>query len=237
MAFGKERSASLNIYGTTNPSTPIQYPDLEVNLTLALVGPASASGNPTLFLAGQPSEAVPLVIFSPQSSSGDISLYIDGNATSDPTASGWQAYTTLVIPATSGVFHSGSFPLFLSSPSQADVPTTNTSTLFVSGDVGRVSTNATIFVSGGTTSAPGSVNQNITLFVGSEASDSANMPLFIEKDYNTDNSATLYINNRMGSGHLPLAIESTYVSSDNIPLFIAPPASGKMALYTRGYLE
>tara|TARA_B100000929_G_scaffold288597_1_gene277396 strand:+ start:386 stop:1093 length:708 start_codon:yes stop_codon:yes gene_type:complete len=235
MPFGVEKRTTLTIYGTATPSSPI--PDLEAELTLALVGPGASSGNATLFLAADPAGLMPLVVIPAQLSSGNTSLYINATATSDITASGWQAYTTLAIPATSGVFHSGSFPLFLSSPSQADFPTTNTSTLFTSGDVGRVSTNTTLFVSGGTTSGPGNVDQNITLFVGTEAPSSENMPLFIEKDYNTDNSATLYINNRMGSGHLPLAMGSTYVSSDNIPLFIAPPASGQMALYTRGYLE
>ena len=235
MAFGFFNNTTLALYGTATPSEPI--PDATAEVTLALVGPGSSSGNVTLFLGGPDVEAIPLVVIPTPLSSGDTSLYINGGDTSAPTASGWQAYTTLAIPATSGVFHSGSFPLFLNGPSQADNPTTNTSTLFTSGDVGRISTNATIFVSGGTTSAPGSVNQNITLFVGSEASDSANIPLFIDKDYNADNSATLYINNRMGSGHLPLTIKSTDISNGNIPLFIAPGVSGQIPLYTRGYLE
>jgi|TARA_Y100001947_G_scaffold153081_1_gene155474 hypothetical protein len=212
-------------------------PDISQEAPLTLVGPGAVSGNPTLFLAANPSQAIPLAFAALPGSSGNTSLYISAIATSDPTASGWQAYTTLAIPATSGVFHSGSFPLFLEVNPTGTL--TNTASLATSGVANVVTTNATFFVSGGTASAAGNVNQNISLFVGRDFGDdsSVNIPLFMKEDFNTSNNTTLYINNRMGSGHLPLALTCTDISSDNIPLFITPPSSGQITLYTRGYLE
>jgi len=211
-------------------------------------GPTAWDKTASLFMAAPPEGRTTLWIgVSPNvRASGDAALYVNGSYATDgsdpPVGGAYEGNATLAIPATAGFpddkrfnLHIESYligsgintaPLFLPVPEKDPYPTASTTAdLVVAGDVASAG------------SAPGTTTANATLAIESNIENNDNAPLHIEKDFNTSTHTTLYINNRMGSGHLPLAMESTYVSSDNVPLIIRTPPSGNISLYTSGYLE
>jgi hypothetical protein len=233
MARGQDKKVTLAIRGA---------PDALAKGTLFISGPVVASGNPTLFMAAPAGLTMPLVIGFTSYGSGTATLYMDGVATSDPTADDYQGYATLVIKPTPNASDSSTMSLYLETHQIGSG--INTSPLFLSGTSPfSINKSADLAVrgvhAGDGPSDPlaGEFEGSVSLYIKHNEMLSDNMPLHIDKDFNTANTATLYINHRMGSGHLPLVMESTYVSNDNISLSIKPPASGNMTLYTRGYLE
>mgnify|MGYP003148205309 CR=1 FL=1 len=227
MPFGSTKYTTLSIRGA---------PDIEGTATLSLNYSVAVSGNPTLFMAGPPSLSMPLVIVANPSDSGDASLYVSGTEGTGTGADDYQGYGTLVLKGRVGVYDSTNFTLFIETNRIGSG--INTSPLYLAGDTpNSINEGATIAVSGGVVSGPGSDSQTATLLIDSSLETSESIPLFIDKGFNTSHSATLYINNRMASGHMPVVVKGGHIKSGNVSLFIAPPASGNITLYTRGYLE
>jgi len=220
MPFGVEQGrAALAIRGA---------PDIWGSGALSISGPAAASVNTTLFIPGPGSLKMPLVIRPVQYGSGNVTLSVEAGP-----ASG-----TMPLSMTSKL--ENTIPLYMEA--QLIGSGINTGPLYLSGTPPFfISKSADLTVrgihAGNFPGGEGVFEGAATLYINNFKTFSDNMPLHIEKDFNTANTTTLYINHRMGSGHLPLAMESTYVSNDNIALSIKPPASGNMTLYTRGYLE
>ena len=227
MPFATTTSTSLSIRGPTS-----------LEGTLVMLGPPTASGIAPLFLAGPPSLSTSLFIGMTHDGAANSSLYIDGVATADPTASGYQGYATLVIKPTPNASNSNTMSLYLDTHQIGSG--ISTYPLYLSGTSPLSIDKSVDLTVRGIHTVPDGVSGfegGVSLFIEHNKELSDNMPLHIEKGFNTANTATLYINSRMGSGHLPLVMESTYVLTDSVPLSIKPPASGNMTLYTRGYLE
>jgi hypothetical protein len=178
--------------------------------------------------------------------SGDAVLYINGSYDGGGGGGGggddYEGNATLAMSATWGSPSSSTFPLHMESYLIGSG--TNTTTLFLpvpeKEPYPTATTTAYMSVVGDSAAAgspAGTASANTSLAIESNIELTDNSPLHIEKDFNTSGYTTLYINHRMGSGHLPLAMESTYVSSDNAPLNIRTPTSGNISLYTSGYLE
>jgi len=223
----------------TNTTLAIRgAPDVLATGTLFISGPDGVSGNSTLFMAAPPSLAMPLVIGVTRYGSGNATLYTDGVATSDPTAEDYQGYATLTIIPTPNASDSSTMSLYLNTHQIGSG--ISTYPLYLSGTSPLSIDKSADLTVRGIHTVPNGVSGfegGVSLFIEHNKELSDDMPLHIEKGFNTANTATLYINNRMGSGHLPLVMESTYVLTDSVPLSIKPPASGNMTLYTRGYLE
>jgi|TARA_R110000824_G_scaffold36240_2_gene112780 hypothetical protein len=223
----------------TNTTLAIRgAPDVLATGTLFISGPDGVSGNSTLFMAAPPSLAMPLVIGVTKDGSGNATLYTDGVATVDPTASDYQGYATLTIIPTPNASDSSTMSLYLNTHQIGSG--INTGPLYLSGTSPLSVNKSADLTVRGMHAVPDSVSGfegGVSLFIEHNKELSDNMPLHIEKGFNTANTATLYINNRMGSGHLPLVMESTYVSSGIMPLSIKPPQQENVTLYTRGYLE
>lgn len=229
MPFAVPTSTTLSIRG---------LPDALLEGTLAISGPPTVSGILPLFLASPPSLAMPLVIGVTRYGNGNATLYTDGVATVDPTASDYQGYATLTIIPTPNASDSSTMSLYLNTHQIGSG--INTGPLYLSGTSPLSVNKSADLTVRGMHAVPDGVSGfegGVSLFIEHNEVSSDNMPLHIEKGFNTAGFATLYINNRMGSGHLPLVMESTYVSSGIMPLSIKPPAQENVTLYTRGYLE
>ena len=227
MPFGVTTSTTLLIRGPTAKEG-----------TLAISGPPTVSGILPLFLASPPSLTMPLVIGVTRYGVSSSTLYIDGVATPDPTAEDYQGYATLTIIPTPNASDSSTMSLYLETHQIGSG--INTGPLYLSGpSLSSTSKSADLAVRGILTVPVhlSGFEGGVSLFIEHNEVSSDNMPLHIEKDFNTAGFATLYINNRMASEHLPLKIDSAYLSNDNIPLSISTPPSGNTTLYTRGYLE
>jgi hypothetical protein len=209
-------------------------PDCQNTATLAVLAPEAASGNPSLFMAAPPSVAMPLVIGVTNDMNQNMDLYSAG--VEGAGGSGYQGYGTLAVGGTSGTPDSTTFTLFIDTHRIGSG--INSAPLLTSGAVPRqYSKSATIAVSGASTSVAGDESTSTSLVIESQLASSDSMPLFIDKGFNVSDDLALHISNRIGSGHLPLVLDCTYASNDNIPLFIRTPPSGRMSLYTRGFLE
>tara|TARA_R110000824_G_scaffold138588_3_gene303300 strand:+ start:354 stop:1052 length:699 start_codon:yes stop_codon:yes gene_type:complete len=210
--------------------------------TLAIIGPVAVSGTPSLFLAAPPSLVMPLVIGVTRYGLGSSTLYVDGAATSDPIAEDYQGYATLTITPTPNASDSSTMSLYLDTHRIGSG--INTGPLYLSGTSPlSTSKSADLQLRGMHATAGddyphiGEFGGETTLYIRHKEMLSDNMPLNIEKGFNAANTATLYINSQIGSGHVPLLIDSTMKSNDSIPLSISTPPSGNVTLYMRGYLE
>jgi hypothetical protein len=179
---------------------------------------------------------MPLVIGVTRYGVGSDTLYIDGMV-GDPTAGDYQGYATLVIKPTPNASDSSTTSLYLETYQIGSG--INTGPLYLSGTSPfSINKSVDLAVRGIHQGGPvGAFEGNATLFIIHNEMLSDNTPLHIEKGFNAANTTTLYINSRMGSGHVTLLIDSTMKSNDSIPLSISTPPSGNMPLYTRGYLE
>jgi hypothetical protein len=222
------------------------YPPIQNIVSLTTSGPKrfeTVSANPleeafpvtalSLFIARSPDIAVPLTIGVTHNASGNADLYVNGAVGGSATDNTYQGYATLSIKPTSGTSDTVEFPLFI------DTFTIGTGTvsadLFIDSIMNISSGDISIAVSGGLTSAAGDTVEDMTLAITNRDSSDTNIPLFIDKGFNTSNTATLYVNSRMGSGHLPVAINGANIGSGNLALHIHTPLSGTITMYTRGF--
>ena len=232
---------------TTNTLAMRGSPDIKNTRRLNISGPIQATGTPSLFIASPPSADMPLVIGTTYDCSGDMPIYINGSLLqpAPPLYLGeWQGYANLTIKTTEGTPENTTFPLVLES--QLIGSGINTGELFVSGFVAHSNSDATIFVSGSAASAgspPTIIDQfsdagnTATLSITNRATDNETFPLYIDKDFNISENTTLYINHRMGSGHLPTVAKGADLFNNNATLFITPPASGIFNMFTSGFDE
>ena len=222
------------------------YPDIQNIVSLATSGPKSfetvtASSLEeafpvtalSLFIARSPDIAVPLTIGVTHNASGNADLYVNGAIGGSATDNTYQGYATLSIKPTEGTPDTVEFPLFI------DTFTIGTGTasadLFIDSSINASSGDISIAVSGGLTSAAGDTVEEMTLAITNRDASDTNIPLFIDKGFNTSNTATLYINNRMASGHLPVAMNGANLASGILALHIHTPPSGTTTMYTRGF--
>ena len=227
MPFAHVKTTTLAIRGT---------PDTRNWRGLYIAGPAVASGHPSLMMAGPPAQNTSLLIGRTFYGSGVADLVINGSLGPGVGGSDYQGYATLAIARSIENGQTDTFGLFLEVP---DIGSdTNTTTLAISDTtIPTHSGIATIFVSGGTTSAAGADNNNIGLIVKSNASDNTNATLYIDKDFNCSNNTTLHIRSGNSSGNITLATSGTFPDNANIPLLIRPPTTASRNLFTQGYLE
>jgi hypothetical protein len=214
-------------------------PDISDTMTLVAMAPSGMTSFAALTIHPHPAVEIPLVIGRTRVASGNLDFYIDG-VVGAGTAD-YQGYATLAVPSTTnGTYKDQTFPLtVVPHKIGSGISTAN---LFASGFAPTLIKAATLATSGSTVSAPGSINDStekggntVTLHITSRDVQTSSMDLYMDKDFNCSNNVSLYINHRMGSGHLTTMTRGADLINNNIPLSIKPPHSGALMLYVRGY--
>jgi hypothetical protein len=227
MPFVNTQTTTLAIRGT---------PDTHNWRGLFIAGPSVASGHPSLVMAAPPAEAISLLVGRTFYGSGTADLVINGSLGPGVGGSDYQGYATLAISRSIENGQTNTFGLFLDAPTVASG--VNTTTLAIPDTLIPIHSGiATIFVSGGTTSAAGADNNNIGLIVKSNTIDNANATLYIDKDFNLSSNTTLHIRSGNSSGNITLATSGTLADNANIPLLIRTPVTFNHSLFTQGYIE
>jgi len=215
-------------------------PDISDTMTLVAMAPSGMTSFAALTIHPHPAVEIPLVIGRTRVASGNLDFYIDGVVGAGGT-NDYQGYATLAVPSTTNAtYKDQTFPLtVVPHKIGSGVSTAN---LFASGFAPTLIKAATLATSGSTVSAPGSINDStekggntITLHISSRDVQTSSMDLYMDKDFNCSNNTSLYINHRMGSGHLTTMTRGADLINNNIPLSIKPPHSGVLMLYVRGY--
>ena len=243
----RSRTAPLKIKGS---------PDVLNFRYLSIRGPMASSGNFPVFVAAPPSDTIPLWIGRhTYSASGNTTLWVrsDGGSSALPSIpeaavgedlvvalsnSGHQAFAPLVFPFVTNSGTNANISLHVG----VDLVGSGITTMpvFTSGTSVAFNSNTTLVASGGTTGAPGSLNDNAPLFVGANAIHSGVMNLTMAKDFNTSQNISLAIYSRSPSGLAPLSVSGKLVSNNNISLNIGntlDPSGNTVPLRVKGYLE
>ncbi len=214
-------------------------PDFSNTMTLVAMAPSGDTFFAPLTIHPHPAAETPLVIGRTRVGSGNLDFYIDG--VTNVGGDDYQAYATLaILSATHATYKDQTFPLtMVPHKIGSGIATAN---LFASGFAPTLVKATTLATSGSSTSAPGAIDNDtekggntITLHISNRDSKDSSMNLYMDKDFNCSNDISLYINHRMGSGHLTTTTTGANLNNNNIPLSIKPPHSGALMLYTRGY--
>tara|TARA_B100000676_G_scaffold141614_1_gene140259 strand:+ start:33669 stop:34505 length:837 start_codon:yes stop_codon:yes gene_type:complete len=237
-------SRGSNLANPANNLFPLSItggPDFTGTMTLVAMAPSGSTLFAPLTIHPHPAAEIPLVIGRTRVASGNLDFYIDGVAGAGGGAADYQGYATLAVPSTTnGTYKDQTFPLtVVPHKIGSGISTAN---LFASGFAPTLVKAATLATSGSTVSAPGFINNNtekggntVNLHISSRDLQTSSMDLYMDKDFNCSNNISLYINHRMGSGHLTTMTRGADLINNNIPLSIKPPHSGALTLYVRGY--
>ena len=213
-------------------------PDVLSTGTLFVSGPPSGSGAIPLMMAAPPSEVMSLLINKTKTFNTTADLVINGSLGSGvPGASGMQRGMNLSMIRVPENFKDGQFNLALKS--QAVGSGVNAITLAVPvGGIPQSSGDATIFVSGGITSAGGVDDNDISLVIANQLTQSGVIALNIEKGFNFSSTVPLQITSAIGSGDMSLvAIGVSGQSAITSLVMFDQTCSGVMPLYTSGFEE
>lgn len=205
--------------------------------TLNVAGPLAPNEEASLFMAGPPDVLGTLVIGRDQFASGDASLVILGDITSDGGNDSIQATIPVFVKGTSA--DSKDVTLGLIMKSQPFASGVGDATLYLRQDNFILSDNndTTVFVSGDITSAGGNVNNTATLQIENREGVTQTLTLYIDKDFNNSSDASLFIKSLSSNSDTTLAVSGAFAEATEATLMIKPPTSGNISLFTRGYLE
>lgn len=209
----------------------------ERTATLNVAGPLAPNQEAPLFMAGPPDAFGTLVIGRDQFASGDASLVILGDISTDGGNDSIQATVPLFVRGTSAEAKDATLGLIMKS--QPFASGVAEATLYLRQDSFILSDNndTSLFVSGDITSAGGDANNATTLQIKNLEDDTQTMTLYISKDFNNSSEASLFIKSLSANNNTTLAVSGAFNNTADTTLMIKPPTSGNISLFTRGYLE
>ncbi len=221
----------------TNESLFIKgYPDKSGVATL-FMGPSQIlDSDASLMIAGPASAKAPLFVNTPPPTSGEQTLYMLGQ------------------DAFGGVSDQLDIPLRIKGMSEGGTPFTSTATLTILGpDKIDNDTNATLFIDSGptptgsgtlqffteganpTVSSPVLDDSNMGLFIRNAETFDSNTTLFVEKGFNTAETASLFVKSSNPSGVVALYSSGVGVATTSSDLLIKAPEVKTTNLFSRGY--
>ncbi len=210
------------------------YPDGS-GVSPLFIGPANRENiEQTLFTTGPVASDVPLFIGFDQVSSGSQSAYILG--TQGFGGSPDQLDITLRIEGTDGSLFTDINTLTLLGPEKID--DNSTTTLFTeAGSIPTGSGTLQFFTEGAsaTTTNPVLENSTVNLFIRNEQTFNSDATLYVEKDFNTAETSTLFLKSNTPSGVATLYSSGVGVNTASANLLIKAPEVRKMSIFSRGY--
>ena len=219
-------SANFSIIGA-----PAKTANLHVS------GPKVETNTATLFLDGPPHAFGTLVIGRDQLASGDASLVILGDISTEGGNDSTQATVPVFVKGTSADAKDVTLGLIMKSQPFASGVGEVTLHLRQDGFIPDENNEASLFVSGDITSAGGDTNNLATLQIKNVEDDTQTMTLYISKDFNNSSEASLFVKSLSANNDIPLSVSGAFDNTADTTLMIKPPTSGNISLFTRGYLE
>lgn len=218
----------------------------------------------TLFIFGYPpvSGVTPLYIGPSQRDNEQATLHITGPASAEaplfvntpPPASGEQTLYMLGVEAFGGSPDQVDIPLRIKGMTEGGAPFTSTTTLTILGpDKIDNDTNTTLFIDSGptptgsgtlqffteganpTVSNPVLDDSNMRLFIRNADTFDSNTTLFVEKDFNTAETTSLFLKSNSPSEVATLYSSGIGVTPGVAPLIIKAPEVKAASLFSRGY--
>lgn len=207
-----------------------------------LRGAYLANNNISTFMAGHPSNDMPLFIGKdPIADNVGINLYVNGwPGGGQPD---FQGYSPLFIGGilNNGQAYNDNSSLFLEGPLVQN--SLQVATLNIEGFVFSDNQEIVIYTEGSnpTSENPYSYNDGTSLFIRNEEITTENITLHVGTDFNFGSNTSLYVNSSIGSGNIPLYLSGVYSITDSINLTIPRPIDnstiGTATLHHRGFLE
>ena len=228
-------------FQNNNRTLYISGDDPSGQITLFIQPVDEQNNNLTLFLQAGYQKNMPLFIGNANNyGSGNIPLFVRGDATTWGGGDNYQGYAPLFIRS-NGEYFLKSAPLYISAGSFATYNDNIPLFLEVSDvDDRNTNDNITLYMSGDPTINPNNplkLNDSTTLFIRSETEFNEGIPLHIESDVDLGEFMTLFVKNQFKSENTTLFTDGIFKTNNNLTLFVKGPTNNERTLFTRGYSE